>query len=237
MLGRHITNLSTANSNLEFDRSSKLTNINTNLQELNISTISENTDLQEKLQEIENKKNINKNVEILIQRLNTDSGNREIKEYIQKIIDYYHLMREIAPIINTYSEQFFRLKPKFDEMKQLINELDIVADDNEEAKEEMLIKKREILSRYSSDIEILNRLAIELRQSSEFIIRRYRDYEFGEIERQPPESASADSAISSDFQFTDNTQEELALLDSEKTSFNPMDIAKYYKDMISNILR
>ena len=89
------------------------------------------------------------------------------------------------------------------------------------------------------EIEKLNRLIIELKKSSEFVIQRYEDLNLGQINTLP-EIKTGIPEFDDQGNDTEEPEDEsarlLAEFEATKKPFNPMDIAKYYKDMIFNIL-
>ena len=154
-----------------------------------------------------------------------------LKEQMVMIVRFFNLQRDIIPIINTYTKQHRILKERLQGFKNELMELDI----NDNLDE----KKQKILFKYSSDIELLNKLALELNGSRNFITSRYEELKLGKIDPLPSISTGIDEfdkeSEGSD-EFVDRSAEQLAAFEATKKSLDPMNIAKYYKDMIFNIL-
>jgi hypothetical protein len=115
--------------------------------------------------------------------------------------------------------------------------MDVNIDDNPEKIQEA---RKIILDQFQMEIEKLNRLAIELKNSSEFVIQRYEDLNLGVINPTLPEIKTGipgfDDAGNVTEEPEDRSADQLAAFEASKKPFNPMDVAKYYKDMIFNIL-
>ena len=147
------------------------------------------------------------------------------------IVRFFNLQRDIIPIINTYTKQHRILKERLQGFQNELMEIDLNGNLDEQ--------KQKILLKYSSDIELLNRLALELNGSRNFITSRYEELGIGKIDTLPSISTGIDEFdenVEGPAEFLDRSAEQLAAFEATKKSLDPMNIAKYYKDMIFNIL-
>lgn len=159
-----------------------------------------------------------------------------ITETLEKITKYLTLQRDILPIINTYSKQFFKLKRKFRNLRDKFNEISLSSNQSQ-----ILEKKKLIIQEHSQDIQLLNILSSELKGKSDFLLIRYRQLGLGTIERLPDMASSGMSGfqeelMSEALEFEDRSEEQMAAYEATKKPLKPKEIAKYYKDMIFNIL-
>ena len=161
---------------------------------------------------------------------------------LKNVVGYLNLQREIIPILNTYSASFYRINENLKNgFLEQMKEDYFSPSESSEISEKLEEQKREIMNNYSSDIEIVNKLSMELKTSSDFIIRRYEELELGKIERDPDIVTGINQFDDVDRKnpppgFLDRSEKQLYDFEEQKKPMDPMDIAKYYKDMIFNIL-
>ena len=214
--------------------------VNSNFKKLGMDTVSnpENSKIQKLREVIEEKKSLvedRNNLEKLTER--------QIKTMLKNVVGYLNLQRDIVPILNTYSASFYRINENLKNgfVEQLKEEDYFSPSESSKISENLEKQKRQILNNYSSDIEIVNKLSMELKTSSDFIIRRYEELELGKIERDPDVVTGIKQFDDVDRKnpppgFLDRSEKQLDNFEKQKKPMDPMDIAKYYKDMIFNIL-
>lgn len=156
-------------------------------------------------------------------------SNFDIK--VKKIVDYLNLQIDLIPVVNTYSKPFIEVKQK---LQKIIDKLKNSNDINIDEKEDTL-RKKTVLIEHQNDIQLLDNLLNQIKESSDFIFNNYDDL-FPKPKQESvddiTESLGAEPPMFTIEGRSDKQKEDLEKL---KKRMNPMDIARVYRDMIYNV--
>jgi hypothetical protein len=150
---------------------------------------------------------------------------------VKKIVDFLNLQHTLIPIVNAYSKPFIKVKSK---LENVIEELKNSNDINV-SQEADLQRKKEVLVKNQYDIQLLDNMLNEIRQSSSFVLDKYQNLFPKPKNETVPDITATIGAEAPMFTVEGSTEKQRLELEKQKKNMNPMDIARVYRDMIYNV--
>ena len=166
----------------------------------------------------------------------------DFNDRLGKIVSFLNIIRDITPIINTYSAPFTKVKTELASILEKLKNPDDIIINTPSGSDNMneLVRKKQILEENQEVVQLLDSLSKEIKGSSDFILKKYSKYFPNMVEEKIPDFRSTISSLISAAPSEMLTTEgrsgaQLAALERRKTHLDPRDIAKFYKDMIINV--